>query len=1180
MANIEKKSYELSLWEDYCNDGYYYERKLFVFGSNEMTNQSRAVEPKFTQNINGTNKLSFKMYSHYYDNATGEYTNNPYVAFLKNESKIKLFYENNWYDFIIKNIVEHSTNKTYTYEAEDICLAELSKTGFNIELATELQNNMGTIDYLGSKILEGTNWAIDTSYSDVIIQTQKELVFKMKLNTNINAYALHYDPRLGIVPASEHTTIPVSSGEAGYIYGFYSCCANSTNWFQFIWLDGAAPVIDSEGIVENGTQYYIANVTYTDGDFGVAKPNFIGSMSLVGYRGKRFVFNQERKFDPILNQVLYKYDKDGYEYWGYSKTEYSSAKLVTNYTTNPSEFKSTSGWISGCYAKTSSGTITNNNPILDADTLPSIKEKLASGAAIGDADNYEPILHIHNEAAGSTTTKPMIINTGFRDSRSAVKEIGIGEQFVCYCKLKYKNTGGIVTGLPAGLNVKVVRGAYDPTTARYPTPTAANTYFNFDFNNFIDIAGTGYAYCTSPALLMMAEKEFKANANQMNIYVTVNESTINDWYISDFQIFRYVAHSTLARPLLPTDDIISPQVLNKYYYFSVDAEYETADELAYDTISINEDPNYEKVIDLRCKKIASISAKESNRFNLIQELCEAFECWASFEIEHTAEGELYSSLVRFHNYIGQENPIDFVYGIDVKDIQRTIDSKSIITKLIVKPNSNEYAPNGFCTIATAQNNPTGETDILNFDYYINQGLINKAELDSALYTAFDGKQKGYYTQLKELNNQLQLLSEKSVVLSASLTRAKADVELYKLMQDATTDKIATLDQTLLSGYGLTYLQLLDANPSGDAQQQQIYAALQNDTKLASYLTEHLQLSQSFSSISEKLIKLQVQYNNCKLDYDTTTTSINTLQSQKSNLIGLFNQIYSRFIQEGTWNDESYTNPELYFYDAQATALESAQPKVTYTINVMSLGGLEEYDGRKFKLGDRTHVQDTEFFGYTIVNNIRTPARQPIIVTEVSYALDEPDKTTIKVQTYQEQFQTLFQKVGATVQQVQYATGSYNKAADLANANTAEKVDYIQDALNDSETVITNDLDETAVWSKDGLIITDKFDASKKLKLSGGALLISNDGGITWTLSIDGSGINANKITAGQVDTKLIQITNNDEPYFRWDAFGITAYDFKINTSAGATYLNDLNTKKEYDLIDSVSMDLNSRVIVI
>jgi len=42
-----------------------------------------------------------------------------------------------------------------------------------------------------------------------------------------------------------------------------------------------------------------------------------------------------------------------------------------------------------------------------------------------------------------------------------------------------------------------------------------------------------------------------------------------------------------------------------------------------------------------------------------------------------------------------------------------------------------------------------------------------------------------------------------------------------------------------------------------------------------------------------------------------------------------------------------------------------------------------------------------------------------------------------------------------VQSVQYSTGSYDKAADLANANDDQKSAFLQGGLNDASTVLQN-----------------------------------------------------------------------------------------------------------------------------
>jgi hypothetical protein len=42
------------------------------------------------------------MYYDYIDNRTGERVKNPFTDYLTNERKIKVYWENKWYDLIIK----------------------------------------------------------------------------------------------------------------------------------------------------------------------------------------------------------------------------------------------------------------------------------------------------------------------------------------------------------------------------------------------------------------------------------------------------------------------------------------------------------------------------------------------------------------------------------------------------------------------------------------------------------------------------------------------------------------------------------------------------------------------------------------------------------------------------------------------------------------------------------------------------------------------------------------------------------------------------------------------------------------------------------------------------------------------------------------------------------------------
>jgi hypothetical protein len=93
---------------------------------------------------------------------------------------------------------------------------------------------------------------------------------------------------------------------------------------------------------------------------------------------------------------------------------------------------------------------------------------------------------------------------------------------------------------------------------------------------------------------------------------------------------------------------------------------------------------------------------------------------------------------------------------------------------------------------------------------------------------------------------------------------------------------------------------------------------------------------------------------------------------------------------------------------------SAQPKVTYNINVIEISQLPGYESYTFKLGDKTYIEDIEFFGYSLIDR-KTPYREEIVVSEITQELDSPEKNQIKVQNYKTQFQDLFQRIAAQTQ---------------------------------------------------------------------------------------------------------------------------------------------------------------------
>jgi len=103
-----------------------------------MTVPFRALSPNLIEDINGTTTFTFEMKTTYIDNVTGETCDNPFIPYLFNERKIKVYWNSKWYDLIIKKCSSDNVNKTVQYTCTDIFINELSKNGYSIEFDTDL----------------------------------------------------------------------------------------------------------------------------------------------------------------------------------------------------------------------------------------------------------------------------------------------------------------------------------------------------------------------------------------------------------------------------------------------------------------------------------------------------------------------------------------------------------------------------------------------------------------------------------------------------------------------------------------------------------------------------------------------------------------------------------------------------------------------------------------------------------------------------------------------------------------------------------------------------------------------------------------------------------------------------------------------------------------------------------
>ena len=1206
--SILKKPYEISIWDDIWDSasGKFVERRLAIIGSNKMTSPGRALEPTLTREVSGNRSFAFKMYKNYVDPLTGENVINPFVQYLVAERKVKLKYGKKiaivagveeevdcWYDFLIKNISEPSATGLYAYTLEDAHVVELSKNGFNVIFDEQQSNNLGTLDELATRALEDTDWTVET---EKFVQKIEEPLVHLIATQEIRAHHIidEFGTAEGVTIEEVQTLIPIGS----QVLAFYSCCKNKPYRFQFLYKADNKFHTDERQIVDDyNCQYYIdyprleESYTVKNTDYGIAIPTGFSlainpkfdnkndsTISLLA-KGGRFGFTQKSKYSDLFDRYMLQYiDTNKETYWGYDESTVVSPVLLDNLVSG-SACTSTDGW-TGAYSTTSSSYHNKGN--LYKTKIQSLigrwigtsfktnSELIAEGFnSDTDALLLQPCLKVEFPALKSLTDaglsiSNMLINAGFYDNKQLIKTLRSGDKYILRIKIRDKNGRYLQTLTNWDIHLKECTYA-----------SSSGTYaFGSSYGSFVE-SGVGDGYITGEYIIdlnsPMTEEEFQNKTIKL-VFTPGVSSEKQIYYIEALEFFRrYDAENGEYIPLSSNSEILQVQTITNRCLYK-DSELFGDDKVSAIT-QLNEIKTqnlyydiYKPVLYSTAEKQRSITIKESNYFNILQTLAETFEAWLEIDITRSAIGAVTGKKIRFNNYIGQNNYASFRYGVNLTDITRRHDSKTVVTKMVVKDNLNEHAPNGFCTIQRAGSNLTGENVLYNFDYYVSTGLMNGVDLNKYLYqeaTIANGLKYGYYTRLGQLN---EIIRSKSDELSSLITtKAKLEGNIIaaeaKKNQANTAHEQAALDFESLVGKPYTSTEI-DEQTSARSDVTRYY------TKILTNLKAEQDATIEWSVLQSQ--KVQLDQN-----VDALQSEIDDVMNEKKELNAQFYAKYYRFIQEGTWIKEDYIDDEKYYVDAQAALYNSCYPKVTYSINVMEISQLPGYDHFSFDLGDITYAEDPELFG--------EEGRAEVIITELSQNLDNPSKNTIKVQTYKNQFQDLFQKLTATSQQVQYNTGSYKKAERMASADNVLKREFLKGTLEDMSTLLESAGEQDVRWGEYGLIVQDMHVKSKQIRMVGGAILLSkenSDGVVEWVTGITSDGIAADLLTAGKINTEQIQIMAGSEPSFRWDAYGITAYDFIKADTLGGSVINGLNLKKftRFDRFGFYGAEIDKKII--
>ena len=1185
-----KKPYEISLWEDAlvfigksgalyeditkANEEivnqYYKEIRLCTIGSNTMDTLARCVNPKLVRKVNGENILTFTMYYQYIDTETGEKVYNPFIPYMVNERKVKLKYNGEWYDFLVKQIQENSETKAFTYTCKDQFVNELSKSGFELVLDNELENNMGTITKLATTILEGSDWKLDEDDTSDLKQYKEEPLYKVQLGAEITATNM-----------LDKTETVIAKDER--IYVFYSSINDKKSQWQFLYTEDNFKVND-DLLIDREHPNYIIDVNYEENGYpGFIALNGMGQPIIeisTSYRGERLVRQTQTKYDSTIDKYVGVYKKEGEQYYGYSQSEYITSGAIVNYVANPSSFISTSGWQT------------------DANHLD-YKIKTWPEGALEQGEIYQSFI----EADFTGKENALVMNSGIGGNRSVIEEFVIGEKYVL--RMKYKNALGDTYANTAPI-AKICEYELDDN-GYYITKESLFDFSKIDapaLTNDIDEDGNyinpdrNYIYMLATCSRSVSKTElanwdfrvglffdFEASYEQVNLtsdqyeknkfYILQDENyqlSTGDFddlisyyrklpiYIEDIQVFPYEVYDDEGERLCVPGGKLHSEIKTKYIYYKPNPEMKSINDLKPVYSEYTDSSDFEQLYGVdgakgnEFTKVRSISEKESNRFNLIQKLCETFECWPKFRVERDQEtGEIkydenyrQQKYLSFREYVGKENFVGFRYGINSKSIQRTIDSAAIVSKMIVKDNANEFAPNGFCSIARAAENPTGENFLLNFDHYVRQGLLDFDNVTNDLYVNANGY-LGYYQKLKQINIDRDKNIDKQAGLLIDISNFDSAYTTYKTSYDKAIEEQLIVERDILY-----YTD--NKGKDFDTDIESIRETWQEDDKFNSYWAKWCQYQNIITQHKPLYEKAKANLDSAKAEYEEIVAYLKDIATQKQALALWFYKKYSRFIQEGSWIKEDYTDPNLYYLDSESTLHTSAQPKVTYNISVIDVSSLAEYVDYEFDIGDRTYIEDTEFFGWSLIDR-SAPYREEIVVSEITTELDSPEKDQIKVQNYKTQFEDLFQRITAQTQQAEYHTGEYKRAASVVETNGTISPTTLENSFANNSFKLSNARDQSVVWDSSGITTTSLSNPSEMVRIISGGVFLSNDGGQSWKTGITGSGINTSYLTAGQINTNEIYIMNGNNAAFRWDEKGLSAYWANKNNEGQTTSYN-------------------------
>ena len=221
-----------------------------------------------------------------------------------------------------------------------------------------------------------------------------------------------------------------------------------------------------------------------------------------------------------------------------------------------------------------------------------------------------------------------------------------------------------------------------------------------------------------------------------------------------------------------------------------------------------------------------------------------------------------------------------------------------------------------------------------------------------------------------------------------------------------------------------------------------------------------------------------------------------------------------------------------YLDAIQVHKENAYPKVSYSLspNILNktlLRKIYTFLNRIININD-VELKLHDAFGY---------------VSEIDLDLDHPWNDSITIQNYNNKFEDIFSTITAQTEAMQRREYSLNETMQIVDTASGQINEaMLQETISNAMLNYSFNSNKLNLTEADGLI-GESDDGLIAFRNNG--IFTSNEkdnqGNYVWKTAILPSGINANVIKAGQLDTDKIVIYSGNDIRFQWNSEGLYAY---------------------------------------